>query len=137
MLFYIYFIIKLVLFYYDFIKGTSEEHEFLLPVITHVTEQILLNSPIYQQKLVLKCDGLLKNKNVPKYVIKLLKQKYSTHIITSEKFIYDLHKWADNCLVMLLLLFHYYFIIILLLFYYYFIIILLLLFYYYFIIILR
>lgn len=59
-----------------------------------------------QERLILKCDGLLKNKNVPKYVMQLLKEKYPSHIIMSKNnlFSYDLDQWCHNCLVMLFLI---------------------------------
>ena len=89
-------------------------------MLTYATENILSNTIYRQDYLVLRCDGMLKNKNIPKKVLNLLKEKYrSNTILSKETFIeYDLNNMKKTLLV-ILHLFYYNFIYILILFYIY------------------
>ena len=61
--------------------------------MTYVTEQLLLYSIQKYEFLLLKCDGLIKNKNIPNKVLDLLIKKYCKGKICSFHgfFTYNLH----------------------------------------------
>ena len=83
--FYLAFIWFLFSFYIIFIikyLGTGEDHDFLIPVLAYNVEMLLKYVLGPKQKLLLlKCDGLQKNKNVPKKIAKLLLKKYKNNPI--------------------------------------------------------
>ena len=86
--------------------GTGEDHEYLLPVMTFVVENILKSSIEEIKKLILKCDGMMANINVPSKIIKILKDKYSNNYIISDDRKY---KYSINLLdkIILVCFYHY------------------------------
>ena len=50
-------------------------------------------------RLVLKCDGLYKNKNIPKYVADVLLKKYTKISSIHGVYVYDLEIWFELLLV--------------------------------------
>ena len=80
-------------------------------------EQLLIYGIEKYNYLVLKCDGLHKNKNIPKKVANLIKTKYHGCVLISnnKKFFYKTEKLMQLLLVNILLLYLYYINIILLL----------------------
>lgn len=73
----------------------------MVPVLSYIVENILKHCVLPQKQLVLKCDGMLKNKNMPQKICDVLLKKYSGGIITSEnhhQFEYILTDWV-KCIV--------------------------------------
>ena len=60
-------------------EGVGEDHQYLTPVLAHAIENALIHSLEKMAVLVLRCDGLQKNKNIPKYVAELLEKKYGRY----------------------------------------------------------
>lgn len=64
--------------------GIHEEHEFVVPVLANAVESILRNNIYSKQKhLILRCDGMEKNKYCPHYALQLLQKKYKDKPIRS------------------------------------------------------
>ena len=71
--------------------------------MANVVENILFHSIYEIDKLVLKCDGMLKNKNVPKLVANMIWNKYkkqSNLISRNKKHVYSLRQLVYKLVVM-------------------------------------
>ena len=64
--------------------GKGEKHCFLIPVLVKIVTNIIKKSSTKLTHLVLKCDGLQKNKHIWKYVAEQIVKEHQSIPITSD-----------------------------------------------------